>query len=173
MAKAMAVKIEVDGLKPLLKRLKKLPDKIRLRPVRAAANYAMTPILKDARRRVPLGEGLRPTGQERPHLRDTLIKKVKTYRSSGTIVAIVGHDYRKTPHAHLVHFGTRPHTIAGNPRLAIGGVVIGGAIRHPGARAQPYLTDALRANESKVQKRFREKLARDIEKQIKRLRAKK
>jgi len=168
----MELKVEVHGVKPLLKRLQQLPEKIRMRPVRAAANYAMTPILKDARRRIPVGTGRTPSGATRPHLRETLIKKTKTYRRSGTIVSIVGHDYGKTPHAHLVHFGTQPHTIIGHPRLQIAGIVVGGVIQHPGARAQPYLTEALRANEKKVQARFKGKLARDIGKQLRRLRSK-
>ena len=66
----------------------------------------------------------------------------------------------KAPHAHLVHDGTRPHVIRAKSRATAGraaglftrrkaiAIPIGGRlvfrkeVRHPGARAQPFLTEA-------------------------------
>jgi len=52
-------------------------------------------------------------------------------------------------HAHLVHEGTRPHTIkprkdSGKLRMIAGGhLVFRAEFEHPGAKGQPWLTDAL------------------------------
>lgn len=160
--------ITIEGVRPLLRRLDRLPLDLRSKPVRAAATFAMTPVLKAAKRNTPVGTGKTSYGKSRPHLKDTLKKKTKLYRSSGTIVVTVGHDYRTSPHAVLVQGGTRPHLVATSGQtITIGSRVIRGPIHHPGAKPNPYLEDALRGQRAIVKGRFIAKFGRDLEKQIK------
>ncbi len=151
--------------------LRKLPPEVQNKAVPSAGNFAMTPVLKTAKNTAPLGLGLTPAGNERPHLRESLRKKRKTYKQTGTSVITVGHVYRETPHAHLVHDGTKPHRITADHgrALKIGPVLIRGTVLHPGAKPNPYLTQALDSNEAAVKQRFADKLGREIDKHAKKL----
>lgn len=166
----MVAELKLRGTEITKIRLKTLPVKIQQNVIRSATNFAMTPVLKQAQREVPVGEGLTPDGQSRPHLRDTLKKKTKLYRKSGTAVTLVGHDFRKSPHALLVHEGTRPHTISA-AFLNIGGQIIRGSVQHPGARANRYVVHALTAQKQAVIDRYTLKLSRGIDKEVRKLAA--
>lgn len=161
------VGIKVDGMRKTLKRLEAFPEKVQQRVVRSAVGFALTPVMKQAKRDAPVGEGLTPDGRSRPHLKDTLKKKTKLYKNSGVSVAVVGHDYRKAPHAILVHEGTQPHRIRSKRGggLNLGLVVVYGTLQHPGAKPDRYLTAALRANHANIRKRFSDKVGRGIEKE--------
>lgn len=47
------------------------------------------------------------------------------------------------PHSIMVHEGTNPHTITGNPTLRFHNGEFRNQARHPGTRANPFLMDAL------------------------------
>lgn len=72
----------------------------------------------------------------------------------------------KAPHSWLVHDGTRPHTIPApkdpDKRKRAFPLFAGGhAERHPGARKQPFLTDAGEQSRPEVEARMAE-VAREV-----------
>lgn len=76
-------KAELRGTKELAKLLKKLPEKIRKKSLRAAISKASTPILKDAKRRVTKDSGL---------LKKALKRQIETKKKSGIVSAKIGPD---------------------------------------------------------------------------------
>ncbi len=59
-------------------------------------------------------------------------------------------------HAHLVHEGTRVHTIHVRKSRALhfysgAGYVFRGEVLHPGARGQPFLTEAVRQSQGEIE----------------------
>lgn len=165
------VKIQDD--KKLIRSLERLPAKVQQKVVRSAGTFAMTPVLKTAKKLAPLGDGLRPNGQPREHLRDTLKKKTKLYRSSGTAVTTVGHDYFKTPHAHLVHDGTKPRQIVGkymtwfDASTGVLGETIN--VQHPGNRGSKHIERAFENQKLNVLKRLSTKMGKGILKEAAKL----
>jgi HK97 gp10 family phage protein len=158
----------VSGIKPLLKRLKQLPDRARRRVLRPAVTKAATPVVKAARKLAPKGSGLTADGSERPHLGKTITKtRAKVSPRTGNVVVVLGPEKNKAPHDHLVHDGTEPHSITLTRPLQLGRVTLpaGFVIRHPGAKSQPFLTEALDAARSKSQAILRRSIAQGIEKQ--------
>jgi HK97 gp10 family phage protein len=158
----------IEGLKPLLKRLKQLPDRAHRRVLRAAVTKAATPIVKAARKLAPQGTGLSASGEARPHLGRTITKtRAKLSPRTGNIVVVLGPEKDQAPHDHLVHEGTKPHSIALTKPLQLGRITLpaGFVIRHPGAKSQPFLTEALDATRSKSQAILRRSIAQGIEKQ--------
>jgi HK97 gp10 family phage protein len=71
----------LTGDKELARALRKLGGKVERKYTRQAVNVAATPILKDARRKVPEQTGT---------LKLSLGKRVRTYKRSGTVMALVG-----------------------------------------------------------------------------------
>ena len=159
--------IEVRGLKETRRKLKRFEVDVRRRIIKSATNFAMTPIVKDAKENTPIGDGRRPDGTSRRHLFETVVKKTKSYRS-GTTLTIVGNDERadQTPHAHLVHDGTAPHFIPSGRGgfLKLGDNVVRYGVMHPGADPDAYLFNALKSNSSSAISRFRTKMKRGIAK---------
>lgn len=153
-----------------LRAMKELPERVYAKVVGQAANYAMTPVLKDARRRCPRRDGL---------LAKSLGKKLKKYKRSGSAVVLVGprkgfKDIQTgadpVNYAHLVEFGTGPHRIPDpGTGLKIGPIVIRGTVDHPGARPQPFLRPALDGNKVTVLERYRKKLGTGIEREATKL----
>lgn len=159
----MNTRLEFANVRALKHALKNIPNKMKTRELSKVARAGSTPVVKMAKRIAPIGRGLRPNGSQREHMKDTIDKKVRGYKASGKAVAIIGHRSRSTPHAHLVHEGTKPHTITvgvrTDPRgkktpsigksgypprsLSNGRRFFGKSVRHPGATAFPYLTKAL------------------------------
>ena len=169
---ARTTSVRIDGLKPLLKRLKELPPRVQRHVLRPAVTKASTPIVKTAKRLAPEGEGLTPDGRERPHLKKTITKtRAKLSRKTGTVVVVVGPEKNKAPHSHLVHDGTVPHTITLTKPLQLGRVTLpaGFVIHHPGSKANPFLSNAVEANRSKSQGILKREIRAGIEKQAKQL----
>lgn len=158
----------VTGIKPLLKRLRQLPDRAQRRVLRPAVTKASTPIVKAARRLAPKGTGLTPSGRDRPHLGKTITKtRAKLYHKTGTVMVVIGPEKGQAPHSHLVHDGTQPHAIVLTKPLSLGRVTLpaGFVIRHPGAKAQPFLADAVDATRAQSQAILRRSIVAGIEKQ--------
>jgi len=158
----------VSGIKPLLKRLKQLPDRAQRRVLRPAVTKAATPIVKAARRLAPKGTGQTPDGRDRPHLGKSITKtRAKLYRKTGTVLVVIGPEKNKAPHDRLVHDGTKPHSIVLTQPLQLGRVTLpaGFVIRHPGAKAQPFLEQAVDATQSQSQMILQRAIAQGIEKQ--------
>jgi HK97 gp10 family phage protein len=164
----MSRSARIEGLKPLLRRLKQLPDRTQRRVLRPAVTKAATPVVKAARKRAPKGTGLTADGRERPHLGRSITKtRAKLSRKTGNVLVMIGPEKDKAPHDHLVHEGTEPHSIVLTKPLQLGRVTLppGFVIRHPGARSQPFLSEALDATRTQSQSILRRSIAQWIEKQ--------
>jgi HK97 gp10 family phage protein len=168
----MVAEIKLDELS--LRRIKKafevLPDRIAQKVLGSSARFAMTPVIKEARRRVPVEHGV---------LRKSLGSRLRKYRGGDTVFVAVGprNGFRdpqtgQNPvnYAHLVEFGTGPHAIRGKKGvLKIGGLVIRGGVHHPGARPQPFLRPALDTQRREVRARFNYRINVGIERELKKL----
>lgn len=152
--------LQVKGLKELQRTLRKLPRATGRAAVRRALKKGARPVLDEARRLVPA-----KTGQ----LRDSL-----TTRSAGGgregVAIRVGPSGPAARYAHLVEFGTAPHVIrARHARsLAIGPVLVGKAVQHPGARPRPFLRPALDAKQGEAARETGRALAVEVEKTARR-----
>lgn len=100
------IKVELNGLAETLKVLQNVKRAAQGKILRKAAGAMSKILVKEVKARVPVDTGL---------TRKSIGRRVKTYRKSGTVSAIVGprtgfkdeetgHDPAKT--AHLVEFGT-------------------------------------------------------------------
>jgi HK97 gp10 family phage protein len=117
------VKMRITGLEELIRRLESLDPKMRRKTLKAAVNAGSRILLAEMKAGVP--SSLNDTGL----LRKSLGRRIKVYRQSGIVVAIVGPRrgfkqeigmsssgkykgkpiYRNpTRYAHLVEFGTGP-----------------------------------------------------------------
>lgn len=169
---ARNVTVKIKGLKPLLKALKQLPDKLQRKVLRPAVTKASTPVVKTAKRLAPVGAGLTPDGRERPNLKKTITKtRAKVAKKTGTVYVVVGPERNKAPHSHLVHDGTAPHDITLSKPLVLQNTVLpaGTVIHHPGAKAQPFLADAVEATRSQCQQILQRSIAAGIEKEAAKL----
>src|SRR5688572_16910315 len=85
------VSVKVEGLEALLRSLKQLPGRVHRKVLKAALMKASTPVLKDAKKRTPVGAGLNPDGTERPNLKNTLVRtKARVSAHSGTAYVALG-----------------------------------------------------------------------------------
>lgn len=173
MAKPLA-SMRVEGIRPLMKRLKMLPARVQRKVLRPAVTKAATPVLKDAKKRTPLGTGIDPDGNERPNLKKTLKKtRAKLSKKGGGVYVVIGPEAGKAPHSHLVHDGTDPHTITLTQPLVLQNTVLpaGFTIQHPGAQPQPFLADAVEAQARTSQAILKREIGKGIEKEAAKLRA--
>lgn len=152
------VKTSLRGIEEMTRNLEQLGTRTALRGPSAAVRAAGSVIVKEMRRRAP-----RETGS----LRKSLGQKVKTYKSDGTTVAIIGarsrtfqtSKGRRNPanYAHLVEKGSAPH------RLGRGG-------RHPGSAAKPFMRPAWDAQAPRARKAAIDKMTKIFEKESRRVR---
>lgn len=161
------------GDREIVRKLDMMSRTHRNRVVRPAVSAAVVPVVKAAKSNLSnlrySGTGPKAAGKNR--LKKAIKKRVKTY--AGVVVAIVGPKSRVAPHAHLVHDGTKPHDIP----LPAGGYTgrylqwlgVATTVRHPGAKPNPFLLNALKQTRipqatilsRELRLRF-EKLAREI-----------
>lgn len=161
---------KVEGLKPVLRRLEKLPERSRRHAMRPAVRKASTPIRKAAKKLIP--RGTREGTDNYPPLNKTLKTVARWHKPSETIYAVTGPELKKAPHSFLVHDGTQPHEIIlSQPVQLSNGVFLpaGFAIQHPGARAQPFMTEAVEATRSKSHQILKKSILENIDKQVKKL----
>ena len=134
----MSGKVKVDLVDPNI-----LTDEVRLPVLRAATKI----VAKRARATAPRGHGpaVGKNGQARKRLYQTIRASV-TQKGKRAAVAT------KAPHGWIVHHGTQPHIIGPKKghALVIAGHIIGRKVRHPGAKGQPYLSDAAEQSRSDV-----------------------
>lgn len=191
----------ITGLKELLEGLRKLPMKV-AKNVARRATYAGATVIRDAARRaVPKKRGVLARAIKAKRGRGgkfyaTAMAGVKR-KSKGSIgkektkwVALKGFRgggalrrahkgkwgkgrYANDPfYAHMVHGGTRGHTITGRG----GGTILGRGYRHPvrevwhkGARAQPFMDRAFRSRKMAAVKTIQAKLREGIMKEARSL----
>lgn len=180
----LTIKQDQKAMADLQKKLRDIPNKMKTRELTKIARAGGTVVVKRAKKIVPVGTGMTSDGRKRDHLRDSLDKKVKGYKARGTAAAIVGHRSRRAPHAHLVHDGTKPHTIRVGRRTSATGQVtasigrsglppralsnqrrfFGTQVRHPGVRPFPYLKKATDRSKGEVLQKMGKKARQILEK---------
>jgi HK97 gp10 family phage protein len=142
----------LKGGKELQAFLNQLPAKIERNIMRSALRAGAKVIADEAKLNVPVKDGL---------LRDSI--RVSTRARKGQVTASAKAGSRKAWYWRFVEFGTAAHTI----KSSIGSALFfnGGAfksVRHPGARAKPFMrpaldsksNDAIRAVGRKIQERL-------------------
>lgn len=178
----LAQRMQVTGIEDLERKLKKLTAPQFRTVVAKASNRAMKPVEKAAEAAVPKEFGI---------LKKSISRKQKRYRRANTTVTLVGPKKGmkqivsrkrvfgkrtvefKEPrdpvfYAHLVEKGTRPHSLGKESKLFLragGGKTPGkqhGAM-HPGAKAQPFLKQALVQHEAQVVQIFADEMKRFVD----------
>lgn len=138
--------IKVEGLEALRKSLANGREYMAVEVTQALEDSAKM-IRSEAERLAPRG----PTGNLKRALRQSLGRATKTFLQS-FVFALA----QIAPHAHLVEFGTRPHTIKPHKK---GGVLVFGRyfakeVNHPGAKAWPFFQTAVRNKRMAVRRRI-------------------
>ena len=126
--------VSVTGLAELERFLAELPERLQVKIARAALAAGAREIRDEARKIVPVKSG---------DLRKTI--RASTRRGKdGMVTASIRAGSKKAFYAHFVEYGTQPHDI----RSKNGGAMrVGKAfrvvMRHPGAKAKPFMRPAL------------------------------
>jgi HK97 gp10 family phage protein len=99
------VGMQLQGERELQRTLDALDDSLQRKITKSALTKAATPIVKEMRRRAPVGRPRvkYPGG----NLKKAMGKRVVKY-PSGVIVAVIGPRWPQGAHGHLVEFGTAP-----------------------------------------------------------------
>jgi HK97 gp10 family phage protein len=155
-----SISVKLEGLEGVLKRLGRLKKQTtRSKILRKAINAAARPVLKAARGLVPVQSGL---------LKKSLGMKVKTYRKSGTVIAIIGPrtGFKRevtvggqkqlrnpTKYAHLVELGRQAVRVKKKKVLAGSGRFFGKSVQ--AARPQSFLRAAWQAQKSAAENTIR------------------
>lgn len=161
--------MKVEGVKPLLRLLQKLPEQAQRHALRPAIKKAATPVLKLARKLAPVGDDDLSGDENRKHLKKTLAKSgVIWNRRTGAMWIFVGPKAKEAPHGHFVHEGTKPHQIVVPHAILLkNGLVMpaGFVIDHPGQPPNPFLDIALIGAAPKVNSILKREIGKGIEKQ--------
>jgi HK97 gp10 family phage protein len=171
---AFAIKGTFTGLDDVFKRLGHLNRTVRNRILRAAINEATKPLLDDAKQRAPRQSGL---------LRKSLGRKVKTYRASGVVVAIIGprskpsfkrqvtvrdkrtgktrSEYRNpVKYAHLQEQGRKAVRVKRGRVLGRKGVYFGK--QAAAALPRPFLRPAFAAGKARAEQTMRRRILEEV-----------
>lgn len=168
--------VEQKDAKAIEARLNKLPDSMQRAVLRPALRKAGSVVAKQARKNIPKGAGLRPNGMPRKHLKQVVkVTSVKWYRNNDVFAITIGPQKKAAPHAHLVHNGTKPRIVKLKKYLILNGTHLppGTIIRQPGNKAQPYMDNAVKQTGPQAAAKLKEAIIQGIEKQTKKLAAKK
>lgn len=100
--------MDEGSLKDLLQTAKELPEKVERKVLRSAGRKAATTLLNIVKGYTPKAKKKPWKYIGKPHLRDALAVKQKTYGRGGQsrTVFVIGPRSNQAPHAHLVEFGT-------------------------------------------------------------------
>lgn len=140
---------KLQGEKQLARRLHRLPERVEKRVQKKMLRAGAGAVVKAARTRVSRRHG---------HLRKSLGIKVARRTDPAMVligartkykVVVDGQKVQPANYLHLVELGTAPHDIETTWRSRAPRT-----IRHPGARAQPFLRPALNASRSEVLKAY-------------------
>lgn len=133
--------------------LQTLPAKMETNVMRSALRAGAAVYLAEVKQNIPVQQG---------YLRQSA--RITTRKSrDGQVSASVKVGNHLAFYAHMVEYGTRPHTIAPKrSAMQIGGQFVAGTVEHPGARPRPFMRPAADAQFSAavaaVQKKVRDRL---------------
>lgn len=160
------ITFSVHGDEQLRVNLVKLKVAVQRKITRKAVTAAMRPLRMTAKKFAP-----KDTGQ----MRKQLVSKIKTYKS-GNVFGIVGVKNEKdsatgrrpSKYLHLVMGGTKAHDILPTKKRIlvstnlfakgnkIKRIVFGRRVQHPGAKKNPFLTDAFHGSSEAALDKFRD-----------------
>lgn len=177
----------LTGDKELIAKLNGLGPKVYRKVVKQASRKAFAPVVKTAKEKAPKETGL---------LKKSIGVKQKAYPRAGRMVTIVGprtgfaqevvvstpfgpKKVKRDPakYAHLVEYGTRPHSTAAlaNNRIRpnkdgevseenrLGfDIAMQGGDDHPGATAKPFMRPAFDGNEARAKSIMQTELAAGV-----------
>jgi hypothetical protein len=161
--------VKILGMIELRRALNKLPRQAQVRVLRRAVNAAATHVRRSIVRYIPLGEGLRPNGMPRPHLRQGFVSR-KAKLLKGSVTAVLG-PTAAVLHSHLVDRGTRPHYIKLSKRW--GRVPAGSIILHSGAKPVRFISRGVRDSRNAVEEKMLKTASKGIESEMRKLLTKK
>lgn len=180
-------RISLTGDKELMDKLNSLGSKVYRKVIKQASRRAFAPVIKTAKEKAPKETGL---------LKKSIGVKQKAYPRAGRMVTIVGprtgfekevtvdtpygpKKVKRDPskYAHLVEYGTRPHSTAAltsnrirpnkdgevSEENRIGfEIAMQGGDNHPGATAKPFMRPAFDGNENRAKSIMRSELAAGV-----------
>lgn len=154
-------KVGVHGYREAAAAIRRMSD-VR-RPISEASRVALKPILDDAKANLKTHKSNRyqpgPNVVTGVLLKSMQIRKKKTTKAQSiSVVAATGKGIK---YAHLVEFGTDPHW---QPKRKF---------MHPGAKPFPFLTPAFHSNDTKAIKLFNDAIGEAIDRQVRRVIARK
>ena len=172
--------LRIEILDDPLKRITALKAGAKNQILRKAVRAAAKPVRMAAKRLAPTDTGV---------LAASISVRIGTSKKKGTIYAVIGPRRgvskkrrrgeilagRPTKYAHLVEFGTRPHSLKSGDKLARrtqAGQQTGGARMHPGAKAKPFLENAYRQTAANAKEDMRRTIAEEVEKRLAKAKAK-
>lgn len=132
----MAGDIEIKGASELQRILKELPEKLERVVMRGALRAGAVEIQREAKALAPVDSG---------KLRDSIRISGGVKRGAYVYsqVKVGGVKKGDAFYAHMVEFGTKPHEIKPKsaPSLFLAGI-LRASVKHPGARARPFMRPA-------------------------------
>jgi len=151
------VTLGLEGFEELARALEALPRRVGRAAMLRALRAGARPVVRAARTRVPVKTGALKKG--------IIVRAVRAERGSAEAAVKVG-PARHLFYGHIVEFGSGPHKIAAKRArtLAIGPVVIGRVVQHPGAAARPFLRPAFEETKAEAARIAGERLGLEIEK---------
>lgn len=161
---AFAIKARLDGAEEAIRSLDGLSRTLRNQILRKAINAASKVVLDAARKLVPVETGM---------LKKSLAVRIQTYRSTGTVVGVIGPrtGYKKTRQGKvLTSFGRKIKSTGRNPSKYAHLIEFGHNIARPKgklvgyARARAFLRPAFDQNKAAIEKLLTERVAEEIEK---------
>lgn len=168
----IGLRLFAKGVPQLARALQDIDKKIARKALRQAVNESLKPVLADAKKAVATDTKL---------LKKSLGKKTKSFRSGQVMVGVVGvrkqmkgkkGSKERTAkfrvqvgvnskgeaiwmdpikYAHMVEFGTKPHTIGRGDKLKRKGrkhKQVQAGFKHPGSKKKPFLRPSLSKNKS-------------------------
>ena len=167
MATGEVFSFELQGMKELDRMLKQLPRSMSKTVMRNTLKKAAKPIQVEAKMNAPVGA----TG----NLKDSIVISTKLKKGQrraamrlGEVVMYVGST---APHAHLVEFGIKPHSIVPKKKnvLASQDAVFGKSVEHPGTTANPFFRTAWDATKDQAYKILQTEVWKELDKSVGRL----
>ena len=154
--------IEIKGAKDLDFLLSTFPAKLERRIVKRAMRTGASIISKEAKRLAPRRTGTLRKAIAVGNVRDDVAVRVYVRRGRG--------QKNDGWYANLVEQGTSAHEIRPwkdrKKVLAAGGKIYGRRVRHPGARARPFMRPALESSASRAVDAIANRMRQMIEKEL-------
>lgn len=150
---------KIKGGSELQKALSSLPARMERNLLRAGLRAGANVIRNEARQNINSR-----TGELAKSVR------VSTRSRGGTVTASVKAGNAKAFYAHMVEFGTAPHMLykgANNKSavLNIAGALVSAKVKHPGAKAAPFLRPAFDAKQAEAVRAVGERIKQRLEKE--------